>query len=242
MEFSTGKDVRQAHLAKTGINMILTKMEIVNTGWFFEDEIELINLSPFYQWGWHIFGTTIMIGWTIFFCLILFSILWKLDLLRLDRDTEIRGIDIKVHGEPAYPENAYGHGWDNDGEYSFHSEWTDFLLINTDNSVMASESNPFNKNTEQVKKLHGAAQSRKDSMTQGGLIQMVLAHHSKGSKEGLYWQFWNKPFRIEKIKIFSWSIWERQWGGRLFWHWKCCFRRRQNLNLFEFYVILFICN
>ncbi|CBY38981.1 unnamed protein product [Oikopleura dioica] len=123
---------------------------------------------PFYQWAWHIFGCTIMIAWTTFFCIILFGILWKLDLLRVDRDTEIRGIDIKVHGEPAYPEMAYGHGWDNDGEFSLQ--------------VMANdpEKNPFGANSETVKKLHGAASMKKDSMTQGGLIQMVLANHTKG--------------------------------------------------------------
>ena len=74
---------------------------------------------------------------------------------------------------------------------------------------MASEKNPFNKNTEQVKKLHGAAQSRKDSMTQGGLIQMVLAHHSKGSQKA-YTLMIKILFRIEKIEIFAWSIRKRR--------------------------------
>ena len=31
---------------------------------------------------------------------------------------EIRGIDIRVHGEPAYPNAAYGHGWDNEGQFA----------------------------------------------------------------------------------------------------------------------------
>ena len=95
-------------------------------------------------------------------------------MLRLDRDTEIRGIDIKVHGEPAYPEMAYGHGWDNDGEFSLQ--------------VMANDpdKNPFGKNSESVKKLHGAASMKKDSMTQGGLIQMVLAHHTKGLENSIF--------------------------------------------------------
>ena len=87
-------------------------------------------------------------------------------MLRLDRDTEIRGIDIKVHGEPAYPEKAYGHGWDYDGEFSLQ--------------VMENDKDPFNRNCQIVKKLHGAASMKRDSMTQGGLIQMVLAHHTKG--------------------------------------------------------------
>ena len=38
-------------------------------------------------------------------------------IFRIDRDTEIRGLDIKKHGEPAYPTAAYGHGWDAEGDF-----------------------------------------------------------------------------------------------------------------------------
>ena len=31
-------------------------------------------------------------------------------------DIEVRGLDIKKHGEPGYPTAAYGHGWDIEGE------------------------------------------------------------------------------------------------------------------------------
>ena len=44
--------------------------------------------------------------------------MWYFNLLRVEKDLEIRGIDIQVHGEPAYPNAAYGHGWDNEGEFS----------------------------------------------------------------------------------------------------------------------------
>lgn len=43
-------------------------------------------------------------------------------------DLEIRGIDIKVHGEPAYPNAAYGHGWDNEGPDSKWSQSFDSKL------------------------------------------------------------------------------------------------------------------
>ena len=36
-------------------------------------------------------------------------------LFRIDEETEIRGLDIKKHGEPAYPTAAQGHGWDDEG-------------------------------------------------------------------------------------------------------------------------------
>ena len=39
-------------------------------------------------------------------------------MLRVEPDTEIRGIDIKVHGEPAYPLAAQGHGYENEGQFS----------------------------------------------------------------------------------------------------------------------------
>ena len=37
--------------------------------------------------------------------------------LRVELDIEVRGLDIKKHGEPAYPTAAYGHGWDTEGDF-----------------------------------------------------------------------------------------------------------------------------
>ena len=45
--------------------------------------------------------------------------LWYFQILRVDADTEVRGIDISKHGEPAYPTAAYGHGWDTEGSSSY---------------------------------------------------------------------------------------------------------------------------
>ena len=39
-----------------------------------------------------------------------------LDSIEPGKDTEVRGIDIAKHGEPAYPNAAYGHGWDTEGK------------------------------------------------------------------------------------------------------------------------------
>ena len=74
--------------------------------------------TPFYQLGWHLFGALVIILWTAICCVLIF---WPLDyfkVLRVEPDTEIRGIDIKVHGEPAYPLAAQGHGYENEGQFS----------------------------------------------------------------------------------------------------------------------------
>ena len=42
---------------------------------------------------------------------------WKAGFLRVELDIEVRGLDIKKHGEPAYPTAAYGHGWDSEGDF-----------------------------------------------------------------------------------------------------------------------------
>ena len=56
---------------------------------------------------------------------------------RVEKDIEIRGLDIKKHGEPAYPTAAYGHGWDKEGDYATNwSKWSNqingllFILMN----------------------------------------------------------------------------------------------------------------
>ena len=41
----------------------------------------------------------------------------KAGFLRVELDIEVRGLDIKKHGEPAYPTAAYGHGWDSEGDF-----------------------------------------------------------------------------------------------------------------------------
>ena len=74
--------------------------------------------TPFYQFGWHLFGALVIILWTAFCCVLIFWPLSYFNLLRVEPDTEIRGIDIKVHGEPAYPLAAQGHGYENEGQFS----------------------------------------------------------------------------------------------------------------------------
>ena len=42
---------------------------------------------------------------------------------RVELDIEVRGLDIKKHGEPAYPTAAYGHGWDTEGDFDMSSKY-----------------------------------------------------------------------------------------------------------------------
>ena len=46
----------------------------------------------------------------------------NLTLYSVDEYIEIRGLDIKKHGEPAYPTAAYGHGWDAEGDFRMSSK------------------------------------------------------------------------------------------------------------------------
>ena len=67
---------------------------------------------------------------------------WKAGFLRVELDTEIRGLDIKKHGEPAYPTAAYGHGWDSEG---------DFKLSNLQNGDRIGDENPGYEDYEEYK-------------------------------------------------------------------------------------------
>ena len=82
--------------------------------------------SPFYQLAWHIVGLLCIFVWTIVLSVIVFGLLWYFDELRVKSDSEIRGIDIKLHGEPAYPNAAYGHGWDNEGDFALEGDFKFF--------------------------------------------------------------------------------------------------------------------
>ena len=69
-------------------------------------------------------------------CSAFFGTLYSLELkinisFSVEEDIEIRGLDIKKHGEPAYPTAAYGHGWDAEGDFRMSSKYFFFLTINS---------------------------------------------------------------------------------------------------------------
>ena len=56
----------------------------------------------------NIVGLLVITLWTVGLCCIMFGLLKCFGLLRVDRQSEIVGMDIVKHGEPAYPVAAYG--------------------------------------------------------------------------------------------------------------------------------------
>ena len=56
----------------------------------------------------NIAGLLVITLWTAGLCSLMFGLLKLAGLLRVDRQSEIVGMDITKHGEPAYPVSAYG--------------------------------------------------------------------------------------------------------------------------------------
>ena len=56
----------------------------------------------------NIAGLLVITLWTVGLCSLMFGLLKLAGLLRVDRQSEIVGMDISKHGEPAYPVSAYG--------------------------------------------------------------------------------------------------------------------------------------
>uniref|UniRef100_A0A914DAK4 Ammonium transporter AmtB-like domain-containing protein n=1 Tax=Acrobeloides nanus TaxID=290746 RepID=A0A914DAK4_9BILA len=77
-------------------------------GFLYED----VSLKhAFIQLGWQMICATAIILWSAVCGLIMFIGLKKLGVLRVSSEVELKGLDIKNHGEAAYPLSAYGHGW-----------------------------------------------------------------------------------------------------------------------------------
>ena len=114
-------------------------------------------------------------------------IYWKnLIVCSVDEDIEIRGLDIKKHGEPAYPTAAYGHGWDAEGDFRMSSKWTN-------NSSTASLISDLNTGTQQGRRDIRALANPNDpnawsnQVSEGGLIAMALGYQKqyyKGPVDG----------------------------------------------------------
>ena len=58
--------------------------------------------------------------------------------MRVELDIEVRGLDIKKHGEPAYPTAAYGHGWDSEGDFKM-SNMTQGAAADGENQAFDAE-------------------------------------------------------------------------------------------------------
>jgi Amt family ammonium transporter len=49
----------------------------------------------------------VVVAWTCFWCILIFGSLNFFNMLRIDRDTEVKGVDLIKHGESAYPALAW---------------------------------------------------------------------------------------------------------------------------------------
>ncbi|XP_011442564.3 putative ammonium transporter 1 [Magallana gigas] len=85
------------------------------------------DVGILYKWNaeaaltlvWQITSLVAIIAWTGALCFVMFFLLKKFNLLRVSFEWEVKGLDIPKHGEPAYPAEAYGHGWGEKGDTLF---------------------------------------------------------------------------------------------------------------------------
>merc|ERR1712113_1272343 len=76
------------------------------------------SYTEFQVWAWNFIGLIAITLWSGGLTALLFYLLNLAGFLRVELDIEVRGLDIKKHGEPAYPTAAYGHGWDSEGDFA----------------------------------------------------------------------------------------------------------------------------
>ena len=65
------------------------------------------NRESFKQFGYNLAGSVTITAWSAILCGVFFLVLKQFDLLRISEEMELEGMDIKKHGEPAYPDRAY---------------------------------------------------------------------------------------------------------------------------------------
>ena len=102
-------------------------------------------------------------------------------------DVEIRGLDIKKHGEPGYPTAAYGHGWDEEGSAEASTPFGGSGTAGGDRGrrfhFCSSLNNPLTRNFRDVKSLMGQP-GFYDRPSTGGLLSLAqgyVASHYKQS-------------------------------------------------------------
>lgn len=105
-----------ATLERTAANNPL----LANTGCFADADLEgcfACDRFEYKVFAWNLAGLLAITLWAGGLSLAMFQILKAIGFLRVDADIEVRGLDIKKHGEPAYPTAAYGHGWEKEGDF-----------------------------------------------------------------------------------------------------------------------------
>lgn len=87
---------------------------VLATPLFAQDGVFLDNFSTasWQSFGWNLLGVFVIIVWTAVLSLLLFGIMQAAGILRVSPEMEVKGLDIPKHGEPAYPLESYGNGWE----------------------------------------------------------------------------------------------------------------------------------
>jgi Amt family ammonium transporter len=117
-------------------------------------------------WVWNLIGLIAITLWAGGICALMFFTLKICGVLRIDRDTEIRGLDIKKHGEPAYPTAAYGHGWDKEG---------DLDMTNVKQLGAAGHGDMGKRNTHALANPY-SGKGWNDTIASDGLIALALGY------------------------------------------------------------------
>lgn len=74
------------------------------------------NEHSFRLFGWNLLGLVVIMAWCVGLAFLFFFLLRLLGQLRVSEEVEIKGLDIPKHGEPAYPVESYGNGWEPSSE------------------------------------------------------------------------------------------------------------------------------
>ncbi|EDV19694.1 putative ammonium transporter 1 [Trichoplax sp. H2] len=100
-------DAISVHLNAGIWGMIAQSLFNFKTGLFYRH----MDKTSWLQFGWNMLGLLAILTWTSATSGLMFLILKKTGYLRVSEEIEIKGLDVPIHGEPAYPRISYGSGW-----------------------------------------------------------------------------------------------------------------------------------
>lgn len=103
--------------------------------------------------AWQCAGLAAILAWSGALSFVMFFILKKMHILRVSFELEFRGLDIPKHGEPAYPAEAYGHGWGEQGD-TVGSMIQKLTKKNNPTLTTRASENP---EVDSIKKIHSSA-------------------------------------------------------------------------------------
>eukprot|EP00057_Strongylocentrotus_purpuratus_P029558 XP_011684032.1 PREDICTED: putative ammonium transporter 1 [Strongylocentrotus purpuratus] len=70
------------------------------------------SATSWQSFGWNLLGVFVIVVWTSVLSLVLFGLMQACGVLRVTPEMELKGLDVPKHGEPAYPIESYGSGWE----------------------------------------------------------------------------------------------------------------------------------